>query len=252
MVMVSLSKALQYFKKMSEDEAKRTLPKHVSVNISFDRDIRAESDGYMRPTYFPDGRIKFDIVYNTDLIEANLKNLKSTGMRGLVIHEMAHVYDFLNDRDGFARAPHKNKVFTGQLMKGMNAKRGSIVYRSAMQPDISTECALKGCKNKIAPAWLSTYWLYFCNDCGYYDAYVTNLKAKLPVCESCGSHNLISKKIPVQLAAKMDQAVTRNPKAYDTDREIKGYILKELEIVVGPKKKKEIEIRLHHKKGVRK
>jgi len=246
--MATLNKALQYFKKLSEEIAKKDLPKHISINIGFDRDIKAESDGYMRPTYYPDGRIKFDVVYNTDLIEANLKNLSSNGIKGLVVHELAHVYDFINNREGFMKSPHKNATFTNQLAKGMKTKKGSPVYRAAMQPDVSTACALKACKNKIAPAWLSTYWLYFCNDCGYYDAYVTDLRAKLPVCESCGSHNLITKKLPVQIAAKMDQAVTKNPKAFDSDREIKGYILKELEIVVGPKQRKAIENKLHHKK----
>ena len=247
--MASLSKALQYFKQMSEIESKRMFPKHVSIDISFDRDIKAESDGYMRPIYYPDGRISFKIVYNTDLIEANLKNLKSNGIRGLVVHELAHVYDFLNNRDGFLKSPHKNSVFTGQLAKGMNTKRGSPVYRAAMQPDVSTACAIKGCKNNLAPAWLSTYWLYFCNKCGYYDAYVTDLKAKLPVCESCGSHDLISVKVPIQLAAKMDQAVTRNPKAYDTDNEIKRYILKNLEKKVTSKQREMIEKKMHHRKG---
>jgi hypothetical protein len=247
--MVNLSKALQYFKTMTEKESKRMFPKHVSVDLSFDRDIKAESDGYMRPIYYPDGKIKFKVVYNTDLIEANLKNLKSNGMRGLVVHELSHIYDFLNDREGFMKAPHKNSVFTNQLAKGMGTKRGSPVYRAAMQPDVSTMCAIKGCKNNLAPAWLSNYWLYFCKDCGYYDAYVTDLRAKSPVCENCGSHSLITKKLPVQLAAKMDQAVTRNPKAFNSDREIKQYILRELSSVVGPQQKREIKLKLHHKKA---
>jgi hypothetical protein len=250
--MVNLSKALQFFKNMTEIESKRMFPKHVSIDLSFDRDIKAESDGYMRPVYYPDGRITFKIVYNTDLIEANLKNLKSNGIRGLVVHELSHVYDFLNNHDGFLKSPHKNSVFTGQLAKGMNTKRGSPVYRAAMQPDVSTICAIKGCKNNLAPAWLSTYWLYFCNKCGYYDAYVTDLKAKLPVCENCGSHDLITKKLPIQLAAKMDQAVTRNPKAFDTDTEIKRYILKQLESVVGEKNRSMIQSKMHHKKGGKK
>ena len=247
--MVTLNAALKYFKKLSEEEAKRTLPKHISIDVSFDRDIKAESDGYMRPIYYPNGKIKFKVVYNTDLIEANLKNMKSNGIKGLVIHELAHIYDFINDNAGFMKSPHKNSVFTNQLAKGMGTKRGSPVYRAAMQPDVSTICALKGCKNNLAPAWLSTYWLYFCTKCGYYDAYVTDLKAKLPVCENCGSHDLITIKLPVQLAAKMDQAVTRNPKAYDTDKEIKRYILKQLEKRISPKQRQQIELKMHHKKG---
>jgi hypothetical protein len=250
--MVNLSKALQYFKKLTEQESKRMFPKHVSVELGFDRDIKAESDGYMRPVYYPDGKIKFKVVYNTDLIEANLKNLSSNGIKGLIVHELSHVYDFINNRDGFMKAPHKNSTFTTQLAKGMNAKRGSMVYRAAMQPDVSTACAIKRCKNNIAPAWLSNYWLYFCNNCGYYDAYVTDLRAKRPVCESCGSHNLITKKLPISLAAKMDQAVTRNPKSFDTDGEIKRYILRELMGVAGPKHRKMIEMRIHHKKLIKK
>jgi len=247
--MANLSKALQYFKTMTKQESKRMFPKHVSIDLSFDRDIKAESDGYMRPIYYPDGTIKFKVVYNTDLIEANLKNLKSNGIRGLVVHELSHIYDFLNNRDGFMKSPHKNSVFTNQLAKGMNAKRGSPVYRAAMQPDVSTICAIKGCKNNLAPAWLSNYWLYFCRKCGYYDAYVTDLRAKSPVCESCGSHSLITKKLPVSIAAKMDQAVTRNPKAFNSDREIKRYILKELSQSVGPQQKKEIALKLYKKGG---
>lgn len=247
--MVTLSKALQYFKKLTSEESKRMFPNHVSIDISFDRDIKAESDGYMRPIYYPDGRVKFKVVYNTDLIEANLKNLNSNGMRGLVVHELSHIYDFLNNREGFMKSPHKNSVFTKQLAIGMKTKRGSPVYRAAMQPDVSTVCAIKGCKNNLAPAWLSNYWLYFCNKCGYYDAYVTDLRAKKPVCENCGSHDLITKKLPISIAAKMDQAVTRNPKAFDSDREIKNYILKELVKIVGPKQKKVIQLKLHHRKS---
>jgi predicted SprT family Zn-dependent metalloprotease len=204
------------------------IPGHVSVNLKFDRDIKGESDGYMRPIYYPDGRVQFDVVFNTDLIEANLNNLDSNGMKGLVVHELAHIYDFLVDPKGFAKYPHQNKTFTTTLSKVTKSKRGSPVYRATMQPDVSTACALRGCKNKIAPAWLSNYWLYFCKDCGYYDSYVTDLRAKVPVCERCGSHNLIQKKIPVALAAKMDQSVTKNPKSFDTDGEIKKYIMKEL------------------------
>jgi len=226
--MMSLPAALSSIRSMTKRESKKMFPSHVNVEVHFDRDIKAESDGYIRPVYYPDGRVKFNITYNIDLIEANLKNMKSNGIKGLVVHELSHAYDFLFDRDGFIKAPHKNKVFTSKLASGMGAKKGSIAYRAAMQPDVSTVCAIKGCKYKVAPAWLSNYWLYFCKDCGYYDAYVTDLRAKRPVCENCGGHNIITKKMPIGIAAKMDQAVSKNPKAFDTDNEIKRYILKEL------------------------
>lgn len=239
--MTSLPAAIAMIRSMTRREAKKMFPSHVNIDVHFDRDIKAESDGYMRPIYYPDGRVKFNLTYNIDLIEANLKNLKSDGMKGLVVHELAHAYDFLFDKNGFMKAPHKNKVFTTKLAESMGAKRGSIAYRAAMQPDISTACALKRCKYKVAPAWLSNYWLYFCKDCGYYDAYVTDLRAKKPVCENCGSHNIITKKMPVSLAAKMDQAVTKNPKAFDTDGEIKKYILKELKLSVDKKQHAQID-----------
>src|SRR5512137_1291817 len=167
--MTSLPAAMAAIRSLTKKEAKKMFPSHVDVEVRFDRNIKAESDGYMRPLYYPDGRVKFNITYNTDLIEANLKNMKSNGMKGLVVHELAHAYDFLFDKNGFMKAPHKNKTFTSKLASGMGVKKGTIVYRAAMQPDISTVCALNGCKNKVAPAWLSNYWLYFCNHCGYYD-----------------------------------------------------------------------------------
>jgi hypothetical protein len=250
--MTSLKSALSQIRAMARSEARKMLPKNVRVEIRFDRDIKAESDGYMRPLYYPDGSIKFNLTFNVDLIEANLKNLNSTGMKGLVVHELAHIYDFINDREGFMKSPHKNKYFTGKLAEGMGVKKGTIVYRSAMQPDVSTACAIKGCKQKVAPAWLSNYWLYFCKNCGYYDAYVTDLRAKLPVCENCGSHDLIKKKMSVQLAAKMDQAVTKNPKAFDTDSEIKRYIIHELESNVDMKTKKFIKDAIKNKKWLKK
>lgn len=120
-----------------------------------------------------------------------------------------------------------------------------------MQPDISTVCALNGCKNKVAPAWLSNYWLYFCNHCGYYDAYVTDLRAAKPVCENCGSHDIITKKMPIEIAAKMDQAVSKNPKAFDTDAEIKRYILNELKAKVGKKQREHIANALKSKKWLK-
>jgi hypothetical protein len=249
--MTSLKSALSQIRALTRSEAKKMLPKHVSVEVKFNRDIKSESDGYMRPLYYPDGTVKFNLTYNVDLIEANLKNLNSSGMKGLVVHELAHVYDFIVDKEGFVKSPHKNKYFTGKLAEGMGVRKGTPVYRSAMQPDVSTVCAIKGCKQKVAPAWLSNYWLYFCKDCGYYDAYVTDLRAKLPVCENCGSHNLIKKKMSVPLAAKMDQAVTNNPKAFDTDGEIKRYIIRELESTVDLKTRKFIKDAIKNKKWLK-
>jgi len=246
--MTTLKSAIIQIRAMARAEAKKMLPKHVNVDIKFDRDIKSESDGYMRPVYYPDGTVKFNVTFNVDLIEANLKNLNSKGMKGLVVHELAHIYDFLYDQKGFMKSPHQNKVFTSKLAEGMGVRKGTPVYRAAMQPDVSTVCAIKGCKQKVAPAWLSNYWLYFCKDCGYYDAYVTDLRAKLPVCENCGSHDLIKKKMSVQLAAKMDQAVTRNPKAFDTDREIKKYIIRELKSSVDINTKKKIDHYIKTKK----
>jgi len=250
--MTSLKSAISAIRSMTRQESKKMFPSHVNIDVKFDRDIKAESDGYMRPIYYPDGRIKFIITYNIDLIEANLKNLKSNGVKGLVVHELAHAYDFLFDKEGFLKAPHKNKVFTSKIAEGMKCKKGSMVFRAAMQPDVSTVCAIKGCKHKVAPAWLSNYWLYFCKDCGYYDAYVTDLRAKRPVCENCSSHNLITRKMPVVVAAKMDQAVTKNPKAFDSDREIKKFILRELKSSVDKSNHAMIDNYIKNKKWLKK
>lgn len=224
--MVTLTQAMKYMRELTFSEANKIFPKHVSLSVKFDRDIKEESDGFMRPIYCPDGKIKFNIVYNLDLLEANLKNLKGNAVKGLVKHELSHIYDALYNPSGFAKSPHKNKTFTTMLMKLSKAKKGSPEYKALMQPDVSTECALKQCKNKIAPAWLSNYWLYACKKCGYYDAYITDLRAKKPVCEKCGNHDIIMVKLPIAIAAKMDQMVTRNPKGYDTDKEMRGFILR--------------------------
>lgn len=235
-----LVNAMNFLRRSTHQESRKMLPSHVDVNVNFDRDIRAESDAYMRPIY-SNGRIRFNITYNLDLLEANLKNLKSNSIKGMVVHELAHVYDYLYDQKGFLTNPHKNSTFNSTVAKNMGTKYGSPVFRAATLPDPSTRCAIKACRNKIAPAWLSNYWLYFCKDCGYYDAYVTDLRAKTPVCEKCGSHNLITKKMPIQLAAKMDIAVERNPKSFDTDKEMRGYIMRELKRNLPLKERQEID-----------
>jgi predicted SprT family Zn-dependent metalloprotease len=249
--MTSLKSAMQYMVNFTKSEAKKYFPQHVQLNIQFDRDIPAESDGFMRPIYTPDGKLKFNITYDLDLLEANLRNLRGNAIKGLVNHELSHVYDMLYDQQGFLKNPHKNRTFTTIMAKMMKTKRGSPIYRAAMQPDVSTACALKRCKNKIAPAWLSTYWMYVCIDCGYYDAYITDLRAKSPVCERCGSHNLIKKQIPPIIAAKMDQRVTQYPKNYDTDKEMRQFILREFDKYISPAQRKELNT-LIRKKVVRK
>lgn len=240
--MTSLEAAKKYMIDLTRATAKQYLPPHVEVDVNFDRDIKAESDGYMRPIYLPDGRVKFKITYNLDLLEANLKNIYGNAVKGLVLHELAHAYDFLNNEKGFLKNPHKNRTFTTIMAKMMGTSRGSPVYRAAMQPDVSTQCALKRCKNKISPAWLSTYYLYFCKKCQYFNAYVVDLRAKLPICENCGAaHNsLITAKIPPTIAAKMDVQVTQHPKNYDSDREMRNFILKSFDKYITPTQRKEL------------
>jgi len=226
--MTSYEMAKKYFIDQTKLYAKKMLPRGIPVTIKFGT-ILADSDGQIAPRYSIDMNGKpvnmsFEITYNENFIDANKNNLKSTGVLGLIVHELDHARDFILNMRGYMTKPHVNPVFKRGLAKFMGTRIGTTTYRSAMKPDPSTRC-YKGCKYNVVPSWTSEYWLYFCPACGFVDSYTTNLKAKSPVCESCGNKTgLICKKLPVDDAAKMDVVVQMHPKNYNSDRELKNFI----------------------------
>lgn len=253
--MVSYETAKKYFITTTKEYAKKMLPRGIPVRVHFG-EIIADSDGQIAPKYSIDMNGKpvnmsFDITYNENFVDANKNNLKSYGVKGLIVHELDHARDFIIDMQGYMKKAHINPVFKKGLARYMGTKIGSQKYRSAMKPDPSTRC-YKGCKYNVVPSWTSEYWLYFCPNCGFVDSYTTNLKAKHPVCESCGNKvGLICKKLPVDEAAKMDVMVQMHPKSYNSDTELKNFILKSLKKNLPPQKWNIIQknlIRLKKKK----
>ena len=253
--MASYETAKKYFREQTKFYAKKMIPRGIPITIKFGPVI-GDSDGQIAPRYSMDMNGKpvnmsFEITYNENFVDANKNNLKSYGVTGLIVHELDHARDFILDMSGYMKKAHINPVFKKGLAKYMGTNVGSKKYRSAMKPDPSTRC-YKGCKYNVVPSWTSEYWLYFCPKCGFVDSYTTNLKAKHPVCESCGNHTgLICKKLPVDAAAKMDVLVQMHPKDYNSDRELKNFIFKSLKSHLPPQKWNEIQkslIRLRKQK----
>jgi len=230
--MASYETAKKHFITITKYYAKRMLPRGIPITIKFE-EIIEDSDGQIAPRYSIDMNGKpvnmsFEITYNTHFVDANKNNLHSYGVTGLVVHELDHARDFILDMTGYMTKAHRNPVFKYGLAKYMGTTVGSKKYRSAMKPDPSTRC-YKGCKYNVVPSWTSEYWLYFCPKCGFVDSYTTNLRAKSPVCESCGNKaGIICKKLSAIDAAKMDVMVQMHPKNYNSDRELKNFILKGL------------------------
>jgi hypothetical protein len=230
--MTSYEIAKKHFIDQTKMYAKKMLPRGIPITIKFGQ-IIGDSDGQIAPRYSIDQNGKpvnmnFEITYNENFVDANKNNLKSHGVTGLIVHELNHARDFIIDMSGYMKRAHGNPVFKKGLARYMGTTIGSQKYRSAMQPDPSTRC-YNGCKYNVVPAWTSEYWLYFCPKCGFVDSYTTNLKAKHPVCESCGNNaGLICKKLSAKDAAQMDVMVQMHPKNYDSDRELKNYIMQSL------------------------
>jgi len=251
--MASYETAKKHFIDHTKYYAKKILPRGIPVSIKFGK-IIGDSDGQIAPRYSIDGNGKpvnmsFEITYNEDFVDANKNNLKSYGVDGLIVHELNHARDFILDMNGYMKNAHTNPVFKNGLAKFMGTKIGTKKYRSAMKPDPSTRC-YKGCKYNVVPSWTSEYWLYFCPKCGFVDSYTTNLKAKHPVCENCGNNkNLVCKKLPVESAAKMDVMVQMRPKDYNSDRELKNFIFRELKQNLPPQKWAKIQKDLTHIKN---
>jgi hypothetical protein len=238
--MASYETAKKHFIDHTKFYAKKILPRGIPVTVKFGT-IIGDSDGQIAPRYSidPNGKpvnMSFTITYNENFVDANKNNLKSYGVDGLIVHELNHARDFILDMPGYMNKPHVNTTFKKGLAKFMGTKIGSKRYRSAMKPDPSTRC-YNGCKYNVVPSWTSEYWLYFCPKCGFVDSYTTNLKAKSPVCESCGNKaGLICKKLGVEDAARMDVMVQMHPKDYDSDRELKEFIFKALKKNLPPQK----------------
>jgi DNA-directed RNA polymerase subunit RPC12/RpoP len=252
--MTTYKQAQEHFITLTRAYAKKMLPKGVPITIKFGK-IIGESDGQIAPRYSIDNNgkptnIRFAITYNEDFVDANKGNLKSYGVTGLIVHELDHARDFLLDMDGYLRNAHTNPVFKNGLAKYMGTQIGTMKYRSAMKPDPSTRC-YKGCKYNVVPAWTSEYWIYFCPKCGFVDSYTTNMKAKSPVCESCGNKVLVCKKLPVNESAKMDVMVQLNPKSYNSDTELKNFIFKMLHKHLTPTQWSKVQLDLKKLKRVK-
>jgi len=243
--MVSYETAKKHFIDMTTFYSKKMIPRGIPVTVRFGT-IIGDSDGQIAPRYSIDMNGKpvnmsFEITYNENFVDANKNNLKSDGVNGLIVHELNHARDFILDMPGYMSKAHTNPVFKRGLAKFMNTQIGTMKYRSAMKPDPSTRC-YNGCKYNVVPSWTSEYWLYFCPKCGFVDSYTTNIRAKSPVCESCGNkENLICKKLPASDAAKMDVIVQMHPKNYNSDTELKNFIFKALKKNLPAKKWDEIQ-----------
>ncbi len=180
------------------------------VNVKFVT-LPNDVDANTTPYYSIDPKTKkpcnhnFIIRFNTNFLKANEDNLESDGIKGMIVHELAHCCHFIKDREGYNKRPHTDKYFRGLLEKHMKGRGdGRNDFRDAYQPEVNVRAAIRPRRNSVAPSWLSQFWLYSCPVCGFTDAYITDLRSTKPKCEKCGNINPISVKLPVKDAAKLD------------------------------------------------
>jgi hypothetical protein len=183
-------------------------------------------DANTTPYYSIDPKTKkpcnhsFIIRFNTNFIKANETNLKSDGITGMIVHELAHCRHFIEDKEGYDKHPHTDEDFRNLLRKYMQGRGdGKKDFHDAYQPEVNVRAAVRARKNSVAPSWLSQFWLYSCPNCGFTDAFITDLRTTQPKCEKCGYAKPLSVKLPVKDAAQLDIQAQKSLSKATTARE---------------------------------
>ncbi|MDD4052480.1 MAG: hypothetical protein PHR28_11370 [candidate division Zixibacteria bacterium] len=213
--MGTLPAAKRHIEQKTRNYAKQ-MGLHQPIEIEF-RELANTIDAMTTPYYRidPNGNHydhRFKIVYNTSFIDANKKNLQSKGVTGVVVHELAHARHFIDDFAGYNKAPHTDPDFKKHLKTHMGGTPRAV--QSAMKPDVAIgafddDLGHDSNPYDVAPAWLANYWVYVCPVCGFVDAYITNRRARRPVCEVCPNKQVIAAKLTVDDAARLNMAGER-------------------------------------------
>jgi predicted SprT family Zn-dependent metalloprotease len=163
----------------------------------------------------------FIINYDIDFVKANLPNITSEGVRGVIVHELAHAKQFVDDQM-FTSHPHRSRKFRdivheyGATLNLRNPKLHALAvqkedYRCYMHKH-------RDPKNEyLPPRWLVTYWVYACFACGYSDGVVG---PKRPRCAKCGNEDPIAVHLPPSAAADFLQNA-----GYETKKRVPNAVI---------------------------
>lgn len=246
--MATLPIAKDYIKRQTERYAKQ-MNLNCPIDIEF-RELSNSIDAMTTPYYRVDGKGKrydyrFKIVYNTLFLDANKQNLKSEGVRGVVVHELAHARHFIDDFHDYNTAPHTDPDFRNLLKRHMGGTNQA--FQSALKPDVAI-AAFDDDTEKydpnpydVTPAWLANYWVYVCPACGFVDAYITNRRSRKPVCEVCGYTDVLAAKMTVNDAATLNLAGERQIKRLgrlDVEQSVKSMVALLKQYLKGEQKKR--------------
>jgi len=207
MGMVIIKRGTENFLRNETEKYKREMGINAPVEVIIE-DMPLNVDANTTPYYRVDDKgrhidHKFVIRYNSSFIAANENNIRNDGIRGAVVHELAHCKHFIANPREYNKSPHTCAYFKNLLRKHMRGD-GVDDFKDAYRPDVNLKSAIKGNATGVAPSWLSNFWLYICPKCGFVDAYITDLKSKSPRCENCGYGSVLAAHIPVEEAAKLN------------------------------------------------
>ena len=245
--MATLPIAKDYIKRQTERYAKQ-MNLNCPIDIEF-RELSNSIDAMTTPYYRVDGKGKrydyrFKIVYNTLFLDANKQNLKSKGVRGVVVHELAHARHFIDDFHGYNTAPHTDPDFRNVLKQHMGGNNRT--FQSALKPDVAIgafddDRGHDPNPYDVAPAWLANYWVYVCPSCGFVDAFITDRRRRIPVCEVCGAKDVLTAEMTVNDAAALNLAGERQIKRLgrlDVEQSVRSMVTLLKKYLKGEQKKR--------------
>ena len=245
--MATLPIAKDYIKRQTKRYAKQ-MNLNCPIDIEF-RELSNSIDAMTTPYYRVDGKGKrydyrFKIVYNTLFLDANKQNLKSKGVRGVVVHELAHARHFIDDFHGYNTAPHTDPDFRNVLKQHMGGNNRT--FQSALKPDVAIgafddDRGHDPNPYDVAPAWLANYWVYVCPSCGFVDAFITDRRRRIPVCEVCGAKDVLTAEMTVNDAAALNLAGERQIKRLgrlDVEQSVRSMVTLLKKYLKGEQKKR--------------
>jgi predicted SprT family Zn-dependent metalloprotease len=205
--MGSFDAAQQYIRRTTHAYAREMIP-GVPVRVQFE-DYPDGTLAETIPSYRIDGRGKFYdflfiIKYDIDFVRSNQANITSEGVRGVIVHELAHAKQFMQDQT-FTAYPHRNRKFRDAVTEHaatLNLRNPKLHALAVAKEDY--RCYLhryRDPKNEdLPPRWLLHFWVFACPNCGYSEGFVAP-RGQRPYCTKCKHGNVITAHLPPSTAA---------------------------------------------------